>query len=515
MATNIPFPAPTAPIVDKSGRMTPAFLSYLQALFNRTGGASGVNISTVQTTANEALITAVGALAEAELAAAAAGMISQNGTIAAPYLFATAGLDGLVPVPAAPSETLSGWLSSYLNVKAFGAKGDGVADDTQAIQAAINAGGRVYFPSGNYVVKGTLALPANACLAGIESRTSITTGGYNFPLFSINGSGVTVRNFAIYNAAKAGGVDFLINCGSNALDHIFISNVVSYGGFGFLTDSGALATGYYTNLTVEECQVFAPQGSGVAMFRCFAFIFFRKFAVSYVGQSNSNFAGFAADCSSMAGLGAVGGLLLEDVDIEGTSGSTISGISSWPQQHGFFFNAVTELWMRRCEADTMDGYGLNFTGCEWVHLDNLHLALCNNHSLVFTTTTKVTGSLLRIFGRLGLPGATASCDGILFNGTGNGEVVLSGVRIHTQTGSGVHKNAAQSSAVTITGFQVVGCSGYGVATVGDSAFLMTGGAFAANTAGNYSLGGIYDYLMSSQLNSGSVVTSVGPGPVSG
>ena len=48
-----------------------------------------------------------------------------------------------------------------VNVKAFGAKGDGVADDTRAIQAAINhanAGEKIYFPPGiydvsNFVVK--------------------------------------------------------------------------------------------------------------------------------------------------------------------------------------------------------------------------------------------------------------------------------------------------------------------------------------------------------------------------
>ena len=42
----------------------------------------------------------------------------------------------------------TGWIS----VKAHGAVGDGVADDTAAIQSAITAGDTVFFPDGTYLV---------------------------------------------------------------------------------------------------------------------------------------------------------------------------------------------------------------------------------------------------------------------------------------------------------------------------------------------------------------------------
>ncbi len=53
-----------------------------------------------------------------------------------------------------------------LNVKRFNAKGDGVSDDTQAIQAAIMACpdfGRVYIPAGTYAVK-SIFLKSNLTL---------------------------------------------------------------------------------------------------------------------------------------------------------------------------------------------------------------------------------------------------------------------------------------------------------------------------------------------------------------
>lgn len=48
-------------------------------------------------------------------------------------------------------------LTHSVSVKQFGAKGDGVNDDTAAIQACINSGQRrIYFPSGTYLITNTL-----------------------------------------------------------------------------------------------------------------------------------------------------------------------------------------------------------------------------------------------------------------------------------------------------------------------------------------------------------------------
>src|SRR5207248_9013059 len=51
------------------------------------------------------------------------------------------------------------------DVRSFGAKGDGIADDHSAVQAAVDAvraggGGIVWFPRGRYRVGSTVAVPA-------------------------------------------------------------------------------------------------------------------------------------------------------------------------------------------------------------------------------------------------------------------------------------------------------------------------------------------------------------------
>lgn len=55
---------------------------------------------------------------------------------------------------------------SMANVLDYGAKRDGVTDDTAAIQAAIDSGKSVYFPAGHYKVTATLYPQANTKLIG-------------------------------------------------------------------------------------------------------------------------------------------------------------------------------------------------------------------------------------------------------------------------------------------------------------------------------------------------------------
>ena len=67
------------------------------------------------------------------------------------------------------------------NVLDFGAKGDGKKLDTAAIQAAIDAGGEVYFPKGTYI-SGTLYLKSGGGLnlsSGAVLRASHDRADYN------------------------------------------------------------------------------------------------------------------------------------------------------------------------------------------------------------------------------------------------------------------------------------------------------------------------------------------------
>lgn len=73
-------------------------------------------------------------------------------------------------ITCAPSPRAS-WPDTVMNVKDFGAAGDGRACDTDAIRAALKAakeagGGIVYFPAGRYFLDDTLTIPPGTVLRG-------------------------------------------------------------------------------------------------------------------------------------------------------------------------------------------------------------------------------------------------------------------------------------------------------------------------------------------------------------
>ena len=60
------------------------------------------------------------------------------------------------------------------NVKSYGAKGDGVTDDTAAIQAAVNQAGAIYFPAGRYKISSAIASPSGMPIAVTGNGTNET-----------------------------------------------------------------------------------------------------------------------------------------------------------------------------------------------------------------------------------------------------------------------------------------------------------------------------------------------------
>jgi hypothetical protein len=74
----------------------------------------------------------------------------------------------------AVARTTQAKLQEFVSVKDFGAKGDGVTDDTAAFQAALNAGGTIYVPNGTYIITSTLLMQSDGlAIIGQTRRQAI------------------------------------------------------------------------------------------------------------------------------------------------------------------------------------------------------------------------------------------------------------------------------------------------------------------------------------------------------
>jgi hypothetical protein len=63
------------------------------------------------------------------------------------------------------------WEGEYLNIKAFGAVGDGISNDTAFIQNAVNGCETIYFPVGTYNVQSRINVPAKRSILGAPGAT--------------------------------------------------------------------------------------------------------------------------------------------------------------------------------------------------------------------------------------------------------------------------------------------------------------------------------------------------------
>ena len=134
--------------------------------------------------------------------------------------------------------------AGWVNVKNFGATGDGVTDDTVAFQTALavldGPGGQLYIPSGHYVINEQLDVPANTRVSGSARSTSADTGS---PGTYIDASGFS--DVANQNANPTQGCVFKIPSGQSCvtIEHLKLEGAgpSTPPGFGSL---GGLLWGY-------------------------------------------------------------------------------------------------------------------------------------------------------------------------------------------------------------------------------------------------------------------------------
>jgi len=132
-------------------------------------------------------------------------LISGSGFVTDTELAATTGatLVGFKQTGSTVARTVDVKLKETVSVKDFGAIGDGVTDDTAAIQAAINSttSKEIYFPSGIYICTSTLTVSNPITLVGESASSSILKfsgcNGIDITKSNLDTTSNIVRNLSI------------------------------------------------------------------------------------------------------------------------------------------------------------------------------------------------------------------------------------------------------------------------------------------------------------------------------
>jgi len=97
----------------------------------------------------------------------------------------------------ASERTIQDKLSDLVSIKDFGAVGDGLADDTLAIQQALTAHDAVFIPNGVFLTSSTIEIAANKTLIGAGQKSIIRGNGSTFNMLEVVGDYVTLSLFRI------------------------------------------------------------------------------------------------------------------------------------------------------------------------------------------------------------------------------------------------------------------------------------------------------------------------------
>jgi hypothetical protein len=158
------------------------------------------------------------------------------------------------------------------NVRAYGAVGDGVVDDTAAIQAAIDAwtdGGPVFLPQGVYRITSALSLKSLTHLIGtgynrygkIESphgsHIDAEAAGCSALTLPASARGVNISNLGLYGDAAAGTGVSASNAGELHIDNVYID--------GF---SNGISLSYVSGLVLTRSFITTQGSRGLSLVGC-------------------------------------------------------------------------------------------------------------------------------------------------------------------------------------------------------------------------------------------------------
>ncbi len=332
---------------------------------------------------------------------------------------------GVKTAEAAPAQAPLASERGLYNVKDYGARGDGSADDTAAIRSAIAAaqqneyGGVVYLPIGQYVVSAPLVITrSDILILGSGPLATMGGAGYN------DGNCTTIKPAArwargdasqpaciLFDAVAAGtgvnrcGVERLTILGSNLPSTTQMHGIATYGYVGAFSVTGCIvgAIANKSSSGIANTVSYWPTAQGSSIIRNL---------VQNVGGDGFNLAS--------------GDLTMEHCHAQGCGGNGIS-----------ITTRAGDTRIANCRGDLsgLNGFYINVPFGQYLGM--VQLANCStqrNMENGIRIVNAASGKISPVY----LTGCVFQGDGR--SGSGNAGIRLSGPVAATITGCGVHVN---------------------------------------------------------------------------
>jgi hypothetical protein len=342
----------------------------------------------------------------------------------------------------------------WTNVKSYGAVGDGVTDDTAAVQAALNAtgpGGVTYLPVGAFAISAPLVIPPAVTLLGshanrLSGSTYVTPVCYLAALPSFSGPAM----LRMLDKEEGG---YPLDSGGQRVTNICLEGALATTG----TVGGILATGRVHDVIIDTVSVQNVTGHGVAI-------------ANYTRADGSSPHPYTWCVHNTTVSHARG----DGFHLAGATDSTLVNCQSLGAGgHGFYLASMANSNVTSCRAEWSSGNGFYITGNWWNGQGSGGMVLVgcstdrnSQHGVLLDCAGNgpmlLSGLMLRRDGRNGYPGTGGGGYAGLAAINAQNPIVVSGVVCYPGIGDdGAGVNSPQYG-LSFTGntFVSVGGAGY-------------------------------------------------------
>lgn len=259
-------------------------------------------------------------------------------------------------------------LLPFISVKSYGAKGDGVTDDTNAIKSALNelvpaVGGTIYLPTGTYIISETILIGGNVTIYGDgvfnslikladNSNCDIISNDENTIMYYIKIHDIGLDGNAQNNTSGSG--ILLHNASDSQIYNVRIANFKD-DGIHFTANNYSLAPMIYNCFIRGENDY--TTGSGIFCDGAVTDVFINNVDIGWCGTAGIN--------------------------LSASNGSSIINAMCWQCGVGLKFYSCQRLRIVNCLADYSKTWGWTLQKCYLFTISNSHSKDSSQNSTSF------------------------------------------------------------------------------------------------------------------------------------